>query len=222
MIGIRAITSLLLAVPAFSCGESRSARGHICDGSASLRMAMARISNPDRLQAGQQVIFENGSVFLYVEGYWAQTADVWAGTRSGVLTDAQAAQLEADAHYADWSRGDWRTPGLFDASVDLIYDTSVKLSCSSLCGPSSAPAFVKDLSSRFEDRVRPLWSAGAPLDGQGVRIIAVRLDPGTYGFVPHASWPLTIALQSISQDAGTAQLNSATPAVVAAAISTWR
>jgi len=75
-----------------------------------------------------------------------------------------------------------------------------------LCGPSSAPAFVKDLSARFEDMARPLWSAGAPLDGQGVRIIAVRLDPGTYAFVPHASWSLAVALQSISQDAGTAQL----------------
>jgi hypothetical protein len=210
MIAFRAIATLLPVIGlGFSCGGGRSPRGHACDGSASLRLAMARISSPDRLQAGQQVMFENGSVFLYVDGhcgYWAQTEDVWAGTHSGLLTEAQAGQVERDVHYADWFSGDWKAPTLVDGSFDLLYDTSVKLSCSSLCGSSAAPAFVKDVTARFEELIRPLWNAGAPIGDDGVRIIAVRLDPGAYAFVPHASWPLAADLKRISQDPGAAQL----------------
>jgi hypothetical protein len=209
MIGIPAIARALPLVAAtLSCG-GHTPRGHVCDGSGSLRLAMARLSSFDRLQPGSQVLFENGSPFLYVDGncrYWVQSDDGWAGSRSGVLTPSQASQLEADTHYADWIRGDWRTPTLADASLDILYDTSVKLSCSSLCGSSSAPDFLKDVTARFADIVRPLSTGGGALQDQRVRISVVQLDPGAYDFVPHAAWPLAVALQGIAQDQGTAQM----------------
>jgi hypothetical protein len=50
-----------------SCGGTTTApRGHVCDGSGSIRLAMAVTDDPGRVLLGMQVMFDNGDGFLYV------------------------------------------------------------------------------------------------------------------------------------------------------------
>jgi hypothetical protein len=168
---------------------------------------MASVGSTERLEPGQQVQYDNGFAFLYVDGtchYWAQDFDPWEGARTGVLSSAQAAQLEATVHYGEWTNGHYVTPNLFDAGGVLLYDDRVQLSCSSPCKVSSAPAFLGDLVAHFDDIITPIWAAGTPLQDTGVRVEAVQADLRQYDFVTHLSWPLAAPLATIAVDLLTA------------------
>ncbi|MBS2024068.1 MAG: hypothetical protein JST92_16825 [Deltaproteobacteria bacterium] len=150
-----------------------------------------------------QVMWDNGSTFLYLDGachYWVQGGVAWDGVRTGTLTGSEQDDLKASIQWSSWAGAygnRWPAVDTVDDAADLYFTKQGSFVVSSVCDRTSAPATLKVLCSAWTSQVSALWQRGVPLEAE-VWTVLVRMDSGTYPSIPHASWPLSVPLATLS------------------------
>lgn len=164
---------------------------------------------PARTPPGMQVMFENGSSFVYVDGtcrYWAwtfATEHFWSEVRTGVLEPHAERDLIARLQYAAWRgwSGDHHSrAGVFDADLlvlmpDMTIDKMVR--CFDGCVDEPTPAPLRAVASQVRDIAGDLWALGAPVSGD-VRFVLVREEVDAIPLITYYDWPLSIDPSSVA------------------------
>jgi hypothetical protein len=109
------------------------------------------------------------SQYLFVDGqcrFWV-SEDVWAGARTGSLSEQQASILEAEVHYAEFAElsGNWRTRGCSDGGTWTVSDGASQITCYCGCTDEGVPAGVSEVGQAIADVAGDLWRAGTAFDG---------------------------------------------------------
>ncbi len=182
----------------------------LCDGSPHLRLGALALPAPSRTPPGQQVMWDNGAHFVYIDGYcryWALLpGQLWSETRSGLLQPDEAQRLARELHYTNWPTwaGQWIPDNAAaDASPFVFYpslDEKQTIVCHGLCDGPPVPQGLRELATRYRTEIRRLWEHGTAVDGS-VRVVAVRARASDYAGVPHFEWPLaSLNLGSLAID----------------------
>ena len=180
----------------------------ICNGSNAITLGYFRADSPHAVAVGAQVVYENGTAFLYVNGscdYWVFGYTDSSGhmtttqsTRQGHLSADLAASLEADTRYRDWVslKGRWHS-GAVGSSGDTLTNGAVDLVCDQNCTWSGAPAQIAPLFASVVSWVDRLASAGHDVGGS-VRVLAadVTASMPTWRWAA-ATWPLSTPLTAV-------------------------
>jgi hypothetical protein len=177
----------------------------LCDGSDELRLGWRAIPGFESLGAGTNI--ELGRAYLYVRGdcrFWVQPWErppelAQLETRTGVLDEDQAAELEAMVHYGLWDGYDVSYPGEgSDEDITYLFDTERTIACSGGC-----PSADEDIQAMFGDPaalVDELWAAGQAVDG-GVRVYATPAEP-QLGETPLVWEPASVSPAELVDDTG--------------------
>lgn len=194
----RALLVLLLGASGACDSEPSEPPRPLCDPlqPTSGRVAVEQRAPVGRLAQGQAVMFDNGGLYLFVDGrcnYWVSNpSERWAETRTGVLDAASALELGERLHFNAWDDlgGVWSDPtgGVFDAPVLVFDDSKNAVVCVELCGAPDVPAAVKAMRDDYAIVEQELWDRGEPVVS-GVRAIAVASEPGPG--IPFVDWPLS-------------------------------
>lgn len=191
----RLIVGAVLA--ACSCGGAGGQAKPLCVGQAGVALAYQVIASASRVEGGAQVLFDNGSWFLFVDGdcrYWTLPAEApgeWADVRTGTLNSTEAAELAADLAVEKYARlagihQDEREP-IADAPTIRFHDGVHRVECGSGCS-GDVPNVLATAATAGLDWVELLWQRGKPVQGP-VRVIVVRLGEGPRLLGPPAPWP---------------------------------
>lgn len=171
----------------------------LCGGEARVTFTYVRVAALARHAPGSQVIWENGTTYLYIDGqcrYWvfgnSRGVNETDETRTGTLAAADARRLAQEIKYADWPtlKGEWRGM-LHDATPDVFTDGTNTISCEAKCSFAGPPPAVRELYTVIDGWLDLLNAAGQPMTGP-VRLAVVNLEDSYPGW-PHkfADWPLS-------------------------------
>ena len=177
----------------------------LCSGGDAIVLGI-RVQPPaSRVTSGQQVMFDNGSPFLFVDGqcrYWvAPRNDRWADTRTGTLSVEDASALASEVGWHDWdSLPGGIVPGeaIFDADTIVLQTPTNRVECFAGCFGSELPTSVRRATENMGSWIDQLWASGVPLDG-GVWMIAVSREDGM-NIGPATAWPLDWDIADVAVD----------------------
>jgi hypothetical protein len=201
MIGARASFALILALVA-GCGSgtqsTKQRATEVCTGVEQLQMGALTLPPPSRAPPGMQVMWENGSRFVYVDGtcrYWAlPPLPRWAEVRTGVLTPLEEQALISRLRYESWSgwAGELHPgSGLLDADVVILSEgmrPPATVLCFGGCIGAPVPPELQGVAGGLADLAAELWSAGVPVSGD-VWFVLVREEVSELP-VQYWDWPL--------------------------------
>jgi hypothetical protein len=186
----------------------------ICSGDPGLEMG-ALVLGGGLIYPGMQVMLENGTPFVYVDGtcrFWAWTFanHGWNEVRTGVLDRDAEHDLAVRLQYGSWPA--WAGHDYFDTSVFdggvlvLIPDMSIEreITCYGLCVDEAIPAPLRAVAADLRDVATDLWAAGEPVTGD-VRYVVV-LGEGDPVPATHYDWPLSFEPSSVAITEGEAYL----------------
>jgi hypothetical protein len=189
----------------------------ICSGEDRLTFSFVRVPALASTEPGSQVVWENGAAFVRIDGhcrYWvfgsSKDASPLDEIRSGVLSAAQARQIETDLRYAEWPRlrGDYGNGILFDARPDVLSDGQSDVVCWALCSPDGPPAEMRDLFTKAMRLLDQLSASGQPASGP-VRIAVHNREASSPGFSYMVwNWPLKRPLNQFVIPFGIARAGS--------------
>ena len=184
-----------------SCSGEDSATATICDGSNAIRFSFRNIGGGSVLP-GSQVLGENGSNFLIVDGqchFWALENE-YSDVRAGNLTDSQENSLSTALRLSSWRelRGDY-TDSLCDGPTREYRFAGSKIAVYSACGGGSSP--VSWLLNPALSQLQAIYDNGTPIDGP-VRVVLVS-EPAdafwpTWWIDNSVRWPSTTDPKSIA------------------------
>jgi hypothetical protein len=177
----------------------------LCNGESAARLVYRNVGGGDGASVlGTDVLFENGSPFLVVDGtcrYWAME-DTFSGVRSGVLSHAQEDALYATLELARWPAlaGTYHPAECAFSSSWLRFTTSRIVAMPS-CSREDDSAPVSSIIDSVKRSTAELFERGVAVEG-AVRFTLVTEDPS--GAWPPlvqglaAPWPLSVPASSLA------------------------
>jgi hypothetical protein len=189
-------------------GADRSAP--ICNGEPSVRLAFRR-GGAGQTLPGSQVMSENGSQFLLVEGScraWF-LEDPASDVRTVQLSDVAAQALAADMHLVDWEalRGEY-VRNLCDGPGSLLRFGATRIVITSACGVPDRAAAVTWLEDAARRSLSAAYATAEPVGGS-VRFVLVAEPPDVIWpplvAAAAAPWPLAVAPETLALSSDAAQ-----------------
>jgi hypothetical protein len=193
-----ALILTLLACPVAGCSGDAAHTPDpavICDGDPALRFVF-RNAGGGQLLPGSQVMYENGSPYLFVDGqcaFWVGK-DLLQDVRGGTLTTAQADALSQALRLSDWNRykGEYYDD-LCDGPVRRYRFGADEVAVYPTCtGPKTSQPVDWMLDAALS-QVSAIYDAATPATGP-VRYVLVA-EPADVSWPPAvtalaADWPL--------------------------------
>jgi hypothetical protein len=208
------IACLTLACLSSACGNDTTATDgeetgeptteRICDGSQDLRLAWFLSFGGGIVRTEFQ--FEVGFYYLYVRGdchYWVvpyrEGGDpMWIATHTGIIDEAQEAELIELLQYGAWDDvlGVWAEPGSSDAAIVRLHDghSESGVGCVGEC--PDAPELVQSMRNAHQAQLRHWWELGEPSTGP-MRVLAVAIAEGENMTDP-VPWTVELELASLA------------------------
>ncbi len=175
----------------------------LCDGTDALRLAVYNVTSGNAEEALVQLT-KIGWFFLYVDGecnYWTKTADHFAETHTGVLTETQVDDLVEAFSYGSWDDvvGVWENGNAADADYRVIHDGKTGFACYARC--PEAPAVVRVAGERAYEVVKDLYEQGEA-ERVPMRIaigVKIAVGSGDAGLADLAfDWPLAVGPEVVA------------------------
>lgn len=203
------------------CGACGSADGgssrllsvaELCNGSSDIRFAYQQVVDAGLLLEGTGLLFENGASFMVVNGrceYWTLPgAAAFDDYRTGTLDETQARQLIESTRLGEWEGANglvWdRT--VPDAGVLKFSDGQSWVAVSSHEFEGEGPELARALWNFRKDALPAIQQSSRPVEGP-VRYRVFQRESA--GEVPTAVWPLSVPLDTVTEDAAALSKNDA-------------
>ena len=189
---------VFLSLSVLACsGGTEPGPVEVCDGSSEVRLAIRVVVDPGLLELGQQVMYDNGATFLFVDGTCTahvKTSELWGPTLKGPVSDVTS--LVGDLRVARWK--EWAgvyEGGATDGSTVLFEDGEVFIACTNGC--TDVAQDIEELPDAAHAWIERLAMDAEAVSGP-VRVSVVRYERG-----PEASaleWPLATDIDDLAVD----------------------
>lgn len=202
--------AVAVALVCGGCADGAGPGAPICDGEPSVRLAF-HMAGAGQSLPGSQVMTENGSRFLLVEGScraWF-LEDPASDVRTAQLSAGAAQTLAADMHVADWDglRGDY-VRNVCDGTSSLLRFGATRIVIASSCGGPDSAAKVTGLEDAARRSLSAAYATAEPAGGP-VRFVLVAEPPDVIWpplvAAAAAPWPLAVAPETLALSGDAAQ-----------------
>ena len=148
--------------------DAEAAQTHVdyplCDGSSAMRLAVRAYVSAGSLEFGQQVQFDNGAWFLFVDGhctYYALPSARWTPVVTGVLSSREAKALSSELELGLWEGRSGPYQGeAIDGAAIIMEDGSLAVECTAGCAGGEVPESVQAMVVASRRWAMTLWEQG--------------------------------------------------------------